>query len=1328
LELAPWANKACLNHAVASKLSTVYPYLEKFRQLNYQDFLFRVAKRHPNTCSWLIEDPCFVQWRNTASFTYFWLHGYPGQGKSVLARYTLERLRGADRAQFNRSDAQERANALVCYFFCSDDDARAKSSTSLVASLIHQLLCEVPSLVEIFRNSPYAEITSEISKSIWDLWKIFVLLLEGLDTRPLYIVIDALDKLEKSEWEPFFKGIEQTVRPELKRIKIFFTSRTEPELEKIFSSWDMVHLKLDDSAESHKDRDLFIQEIVNEYAFENCFEEGMNEIISSNIIAHAKGSFLWASLAWAHFKDGIGSWTKDLIHQRLKELRQLLPGMESLYHRLLYSVDERLHAELLHVLQWIVAARRPLNIKQMSVALALAEKPLCSKDMNVKLSLKEFLRRACPHLIQVDDREIVTLVHPSFKTFLLQKSHSNLTQEGEYHKFHVDLKQVDTQLGRDCMWYMGFEDSWSEEIQLERLPMTEEPSTDLEAEYILYENPSSLQTRGLMLRHPFIAYASTYWSSHIRGSDDDPQFYQAFKRVLNRQLNYLLFCFFIYHKLTHKAPLFLAAQYELSGLMKNLILDGHDINATHGGCHIIHYSSTPEHLQELLRLGADINGRDENGQTMFLRLLRKVSRRNEIPRRYRRISFGTGWDTKAINEGSSWNQREFEDSEDLEDPEDFKEYHLNEVKKALCNLAVDINASDQRGLTPVHAVIFHDGPHASDLLDMLMTRQDLYLNPVDELGRTPLTLAIHWGRESMTRKLLSTPGVNIENEGAQGENPLINAIRQGWTDLVLSLLDRLNEIGRFADNNGRNVLHWAIIVGMMNAFELALKKDRNLLTVPDRQGMTPLHYSAQEGEYRATRILLSLGASSTDKEVFGQTPLHLAAAKGHIRILKALIAYLPTPSAVNEKDSMGWTALHRAVASGNDVLVKYLVTLENVDLSKVDRHGRAAIAFAASSSSLATLNILLGARARDSKAILGQADIFCVDAYGNSLLHLAARASNKSTLGYLVTKIPRLGNRPNKWGRTARDLISPELCLPSFQLKLHTYGLQNSARFSRLRPHCCLDENIYGQPERPVHLDWTMIVSETPGRPAEEKTDEKIVEEIVEETVEETVADFSHNGHQPSSSFPTAHVYSEPLFSGSRLHQDTALKSEAMTGLFGQGNRVFVPRYPADHVFPGPLFPGPRLHQDTASKTEAMTGLFGQGNRVFVPRYPADHVFPGPLFPGPRLHQDTASKTEAMTGLFGKGNPSVIPPFSVDQIHSNPMLRRPKPYPNTARQQEADSGLPGRGPQAFVPPVSVDEICFDPRPPQPRPREAKQTFINPFSTGQFNPRLTGHPE
>ncbi|KAJ5681780.1 uncharacterized protein N7477_001720 [Penicillium maclennaniae] len=299
------------------------------------------------------------------------------------------------------------------------------------------------------------EISAVIKGYVRDIEKKNGQMSHAVGTRPLYIVIDALDELKKSEWEPFLQGIRRAIRPELQNVKVFFTSRTEPELESILLSWDIMHLDLDDSTENQEDRALFLRDVVHEYALENSFEKNITETISKEIMVRAEGSFLWASLAWAHFKDGVGSWTKDLLHQRLHKLQHLPPGMDSLYHRLLCSVDQRLHIELFHVLQWIVAARRPLNVSEMSVALALVEKPPCARDMNIKLSLRGFLRRVCPHLIRVDGQGNITLVHHSFKAFLLDARQVNFNQGKENNKFHLDMNQVDIQLGRDCMWIWG---------------------------------------------------------------------------------------------------------------------------------------------------------------------------------------------------------------------------------------------------------------------------------------------------------------------------------------------------------------------------------------------------------------------------------------------------------------------------------------------------------------------------------------------------------------------------------------------------------------------------------------------------------------------------------------------------------------------------------------------------------------------------------------------------------------------------------------------------------------------------------------------------------
>ncbi|KAJ5933746.1 ankyrin [Penicillium verhagenii] len=342
---------------------------------------------------------------------------------------------------------------------------------------------------------------------------------------------------------------------------------------------------------------------------------------------------------------------------------------------------------------------------------------------------------------------------------------------------------------------------------------------------------------------------------------------------------------------------------------------------------------------------------------------------------------------------------------------------------------VDINAKNRWGATALHEAARHIAPIAKAFIEILISQPDIDLNPEDELGR---------------------------------REPLINAARQGWPDLVLSMLRRLtsDEIEKHLDLHERNILHWTITAGMIDASFLAIRKNPMIVSATDTRGITPLHLAAQAGQDQIAKALLVYGASPTHQTRFGETPLHMAAAEGHMRVLKRLIKTLPTPSEINRKDIMGWTVTHRAVISGNEDLQRFLVSLPDVDLKKPDRHGRTPIAFAASLASLNTLEIFLQSRPND---------INFVDEFGNTLLHLAAKGNNEATIPFLLAAIGRKGNKFNDWGQTTLDLLPMESPL---RAKLILSGLVHSANFFNRKPHCCFGDI---RPKTPkVHYDWMM--------------------------------------------------------------------------------------------------------------------------------------------------------------------------------------------------------------------------------------------------------------
>lgn len=1030
--------------------------MQSFHLLDYQNLFFRVPERHQGTCSWLTDDSLFVQWETGIEDNYLWTYGPPGTGKSVLAKYVFKVLTDEHprKTRSRRSNSRTPAS-LACYFFCFEDDERAKSPRHIVASIIHQLLLQDPSLAKELEET-YKNITHKETESLWALWDILSLTLKGLGSRRLFLVIDALDEMDKDLRKAFLQRLRQVVRPDMHNVRIFLTSRKESDLERTFVTWNITSFALGrDSEGNSKDLSSFLKGTIRDYAKENYFDNKTANLIYREIVSRADGMFMWAVLAWNNFTDGVGLWTNDLIAQRIADMRRLPPGMEHLYHHLLLVVDKTLRPELVHILQWITAAKRPLSINEISHALALAGKPQSSAGIKKRLSIRAFLARTCPHLLHIDDKDIVTIIHQSFKDFLLGVRHV----KGEPNIFFLDLKTVNLQIAQDCILYMGLSDMSDEKDGPWVVEKSQWSDEDVESrERKARRRAHNARLANFRAKYPFIDYAVEGWSFHLKGLDDDHEFYKLFKRVTAQERN-----FQVLNNLStnfmediQRPPIWVAFEYGFYDLVKHLVKDGHDINDPFDGYHMIHRigcESLVRHwvidgptearlfknfpiLEKLLSLGLNINGRNIRGSTVLLCLATEAN------------SEGVAKYHSKVHEALSPGQAV-----------------AASVRTWLKMPNVEVNAKDPWGTTPLHAAACHIAPIAKALIETLMSDPSLDLNPEDERGRTPLNLAIYWGKQETARLLMEIPGVKIDTSFTiQGESPLINAARQGWQDLVLSMLRHLtsDEIPKHLDLHERNILHWTISGGMTDASFLAIRKNQTLVGAADTRGITPLHLASQAGQDQIVKALLLYGASPTSQTRFGETPLHVAAAEGRLRVLKRLMKSLSSPSDINKKDKMGWTVTHRAVTSGNEDLQRFLVSLPDVDLQKPDRHGRTPIAFAASLASLNTLQIFLRAQPDD---------IDFMDEFGNTLLHLAAGGNNQFTIPFLLEAVGRKGNQVNDWGKTALDLLPME---SPQRAEFILSGLVHSAGFFNRRPRCCF-RGI--RPKTPnVHYDWKLMI------------------------------------------------------------------------------------------------------------------------------------------------------------------------------------------------------------------------------------------------------------
>ena len=740
----------------------------------------------------------------------------------------------------------------------------------------------------------------EFLQSPTALWKVLREVMSAfLKIRPLYVILDGLDELSLDCRDEFVKGLldlsERIQNSTVSRqLKIFVTSRPESQFQSLFSG-QALQIELD-TMRNNEDLMTFVSETVDDFASKNSFPPHLGQKIRTEIISKAQGMFLWASLAWESFKEGVAVWTQSAVEEQLKALQGLPPGLHPLYERLLSQVNPRWVPELKRLFVWLVAAVRPLSTSELAVALALRSHHRLVTDLDVAFSIPQFVKRSCPNLVKIDDSGIVSLVHQSFKEFLIRSDQSSPSISTMLTLFRVDVGAAHAEALTCCFTYLCLDDVCD---LGKRWPHDEVLNEGAEAR----------------IKFCFLAYAALEWRPHLKLASGNDDVWLVFKRTFKKPASLNLMSHFnIYPSPTGeeiwklemgqvKSPFRVALDARSKVVMKRLVEEGADIDKDSP---LFRCTNDSDMFEYLLQLGADPNNEGNFGCAPLL-----------------------------------WAVRE---------------QNMPMVKALLKHPNTSLNAQDTDGRTVLHWATRWDWTMVEPILDELLQTEGVDANVVDKLGRTPVAFAAYWGKEIAVKRLLLSPKLSLEKGNLYGESPLVSAAQQCWEEIVLGMLRRVEDISQHEDRDHRGIIHWVVINRWDEALRLVLNKPGCRMNKIDARGMTALHYAAEEGNYFAARLLLKSGAMADIMDNTGKTPRHVAAQCFWTQILRLLL--LERNLDVNEQDADGRTIMHW-VAKVDSTAVVQLLLDQGADLTLRDRDGRTPMHIAAFCRCPSALTLLL---------------------------------------------------------------------------------------------------------------------------------------------------------------------------------------------------------------------------------------------------------------------------------------------------------------------------------------------------------------------------------
>ncbi len=157
------------------------------------------------------------------------------------------------------------------------------------------------------------------------------------------------------------------------------------------------------------------------------------------------------------------------------------------------------------------------------------------------------------------------------------------------------------------------------------------------------------------------------------------------------------------------------------------------------------------------------------------------------------------------------------------------------------------------------------------------------------------------------------------------------------------------------DDKKKSLLHYAVLGSAMDVIHFLLDQDINV-NMTDQHGETPLFDCARKGKLEIAKLLLTKFASVNIENRQGELPIHLAAHKGEMDMIKLLIE---AGSYLNKKTVEDKLPVHYAIAGGRLDVIPFLLNESKQNWYIKDAYGNSLLHHAAKTSSVQILDLLL---------------------------------------------------------------------------------------------------------------------------------------------------------------------------------------------------------------------------------------------------------------------------------------------------------------------------------------------------------------------------------
>jgi len=192
--------------------------------------------------------------------------------------------------------------------------------------------------------------------------------------------------------------------------------------------------------------------------------------------------------------------------------------------------------------------------------------------------------------------------------------------------------------------------------------------------------------------------------------------------------------------------------------------------------------------------------------------------------------------------------------------------------------------------------------------------------------------------------------------GASAASTVEVEIIQDLDRIPFDLLPR--DVNDAATNEGLTALHYAAQNGDIDIIRYLVEHGADISAQDYEQSRSVIHFAAQNGNIECIKYLTEHGADLLDKDANGATAFHYAVMSDNLEAVKYFVLKKLDYTA---KDNRGWSAMHYAAIGGSIEVVKYLLAKE-LNINELNERKRTPLFFAREYPELRKFMISKGAK------------------------------------------------------------------------------------------------------------------------------------------------------------------------------------------------------------------------------------------------------------------------------------------------------------------------------------------------------------------------------